>query len=68
VDWTGEPIARPDCVWISDRSLVDLYFVGRNCVTLEDLTLFCAGEELLQGPFNKPLWRAKHLWRRWFPE
>jgi hypothetical protein len=68
LDWTGEPIVRPGCVWISERALVDVQFVQGDCVTLSGLTMYCSGEKVSQGPLDNLFWGVKRQWRKWFPE
>ncbi len=50
--------------WTGDRAVMALFFDGAGNVA--DGVCFML-EPVDHGPFGNAVWRAKRLWRRWFP-
>jgi hypothetical protein len=53
--------------WFGDYALVEVAF-GQDGRALDSESAFYSGVKLPQDPLDNLVWRAKRVWRRWFPE
>jgi hypothetical protein len=66
--FSQRPEGQGYATWQSDSALAFVNFSDAGCVDDRVPAYFFKGGRVPQGPFDNLLWRAKRLWRRWFPE